>query len=269
MNLAIRGIEADLGSSHGDSFLNDLHKDRPFDYVIANPPFNMKEWGGAQLKKDPRWLYGVPPVGNANYAWIQHFIRHLSPGGTAGFVLANGSLSSQQSGEGEIRKAIIEADLVDCVVALPDKLFYSTGIPACLWFLTRNKSNGKLRDRRGHTLFIDARSLGMMRDRVHRELTEEEVARIATCYHTWRGDSDACHSGLDAESTSEATCHSGLDPESIGYKNLPGFCKSVPTRGDSAQSYVHTPGRYVGHGPKPMRTPNHPKPKCAASPTEL
>lgn len=236
MNLAIRGIEADLGSSHGDSFLNDLHKDRAFDYVIANPPFNMKEWGGAQLKKDPRWLYGVPPVGNANYAWIQHFIRHLSPGGTAGFVLANGSLSSQQSGEGEIRKAIIEADLVDCVVALPDKLFYSTGIPACLWFLTRNKSNGKLRNRRGHTLFIDARSLGMMRDRVHRELTDEEVARIATCYHAWRGDPDASHSGLD--------------PESIGYKDLPGFCKSVPTSEIAVQSYVLTPGRYVGMAPK-------------------
>lgn len=264
MNLAIRGIEADLGDSNADSFLKDLHKDRAFDYVIANPPFNMKEWGGEQLKKDPRWLYGIPPEGNANYAWIQHFIRHLTPTGTAGFVLANGSLSSQQSGEGEIRKAIIEADLVDCVVALPDKLFYSTGIPACLWFLTRSKLNGKLRDRRGETLFIDARSLGIMRDRVHRELTEADVAKIAGTYHAWREDNTYLHSGPvpepstattshsvhDPESTSETTSHSGLDPEFIGYQDLPGFCKSVPTSEIEAQSYVLTPGRYVGMAPK-------------------
>lgn len=224
MNLAIRGIEADLGSSHGDSFLKDQHKDRQFDYVIANPPFNMKEWGGDQLKKDSRWQYGIPPEGNANYAWIQHFVWHLAPGGAAGFVLANGSLSSQQSGEGEIRKAMLEADLVDCIVALPDKLFYSTGIPACLWFLNRGKNGSKLRDRKGETLFIDARTLGEMIDRTHRELTEAELQRIASTYHAWRGDK----------------------VEPCAYQDIPGFCKSVTTAELRAQSYILTPGRYVG-----------------------
>lgn len=222
MNLAIRGIEADLGGSHGDSFLKDQHKDRQFDYVIANPPFNMKEWGGDQLKKDSRWQYGIPPEGNANYAWIQHFVWHLAPGGTAGFVLANGSLSSQQSGEGEIRKAMLEADLVDCIVALPDKLFYSTGIPACLWFLTRGKNGGKLRNRKGETLFIDARALGEMMDRTHRELTEAELQQIASTYHAWRSDADT------------------------SYQDIPGFCKAVTLEEIAKQNYILTPGRYVG-----------------------
>ena len=169
MNLAIRGIDAQI--AHGDTFHNDRHPDLKADYVLANPPFNDSDWRGELLKDDKRWAYGTPPAGNANYAWVQHFIHHLAPTGLAGFVLANGSMSSNQSGEGEIRKAIIEADLVDCMVALPGQLFYSTQIPVCLWFLARNKKNGRFRDRRGETLFIDARKLGTMADRVHRELT--------------------------------------------------------------------------------------------------
>ena len=191
MNLAIRGIEADLGPEPADSFLRDLHPDLRADFILANPPFNMSEWGGERLEGDPRWKYGAPPRNNANYAWIQHMIYHLAPRGVAGFVLANGSMSSNTSGEGEIRKAMVEADLVDCMIALPGQLFYSTPIPACLWFLARDKSggNGKTpkRDRRGETLFIDARKLGMMRDRTHRELTDEDIARIAETYHAWRG----------------------------------------------------------------------------------
>jgi type I restriction enzyme M protein len=194
MNLAIRGIDAQI--AHGDTFHNDRHPDLKADYVLANPPFNDSDWRGELLKGDPRWVYGVPPAGNANYAWVQHFIHHLSPTGLAGFVLANGSMSSNQSGEGEIRKAIIEADLVDCMVALPGQLFYSTQIPVCLWFLARNKRNGRFRDRRGETLFIDARKMGTLVDRVHRELTDEDIAKIAGTYHAWRGDSEPVGAGL-------------------------------------------------------------------------
>src|SRR5215831_4164608 len=175
MNLAIRGIEAQI--AHGDSFHNDRHPDLKADYVLANPPFNDSDWRGDLLKDDKRWVFGVPPAGNANFAWVQHFIHHLAPSGLAGFVLANGSMSSNSSGEGEIRKAIIEADLVDCMVALPGQLFYSTQIPVCLWFLARNKKNGRFRDRQGETLFIDARKMGVLVDRVHRELSEEEIAK--------------------------------------------------------------------------------------------
>jgi len=160
MNLAIRGIDNNLGPHHADSFHRDLHKDLRADYILANPPFNSSDWGGERLREDVRWKFGVPPVGNANFAWVQHFIHHLAPSGIAGFVLANGSMSSNQSGEGEIRRAIIEADLVDCMVALPGQLFYSTQIPACLWFLARDRRNGRFRDRRGETLFIDARKMG-------------------------------------------------------------------------------------------------------------
>src|SRR6185436_8508892 len=166
MNLAIRGIESNLGKENADSFHRDLHPDLKADFVLANPPFNDSDWGGDRLRNDKRWKYGVPPVNNANYAWIQHFIHHLGPNGTAGFVLANGSMSSNTSGEGEIRKAIIEDDLVDCMVALPGQLFFSTQIPVCLWFLSRNKKN-----RIGKTLFIDARELGTLTDRVHRDLS--------------------------------------------------------------------------------------------------
>jgi type I restriction enzyme M protein len=160
VNLAIRGIDAQI--AHGDTFHNDRHPDLKADYVLANPPFNDSDWRGQLLKDDKRWHYGQPPAGNANFAWVQHFIHHLAPPGLAGFVLANGSMSSNQSGEGEIRKAIVEADLVDCMVTLPGQLFYSTQIPVCLWFLARTKNNGRFRDRRGETLFIDARKMGML-----------------------------------------------------------------------------------------------------------
>ena len=178
MNLAIRGIEGQI--AHGDSFHNDRHPDLRADFILANPPFNTSDWGGDRLTGDKRWQYGVPPKGNANFAWVQHIVHHLAPTGAAGFVLANGSMSSGQSGEGDIRKNLIDAELVDCMVALPGQLFYSTQIPACLWFLARD------RKRRGEILFIDARSLGTMVDRTHRELTSDDIARIAGTYHAWR-----------------------------------------------------------------------------------
>ena len=221
MNLAIRGIDAQI--AHGDTFHNDRHPDLKADYVLANPPFNDSDWRGELLRDDKRWVYGPPPAGNANFAWVQHFIYHLAPGGIAGFVLANGSMSSNQSGEGEIRKNIIEADLVDCMVALPGQLFYSTPIPVCLWFLARDRKNGKFRDRRGETLFIDARKLGVLVDRVHRELTDEETARIADTYHAWRGD-----------------------PGAGAYADVPGFCKSATVDEIRTHGHVLTPGRYVG-----------------------
>ena len=223
MNLAIRGIDGNLGGKNADSFHSDRHKDLKADFILANPPFNSGDWGGDRLKEDSRWQYGIPPKGNANYAWVQHMISHLAPSGIAGFVLANGSMSSNQSGEGEIRQNIIETDLVDCMVALPGQLFYNTQIPACLWFLTRNKKNNKLRDRRGETLFIDARKLGVMRDRVHRELTEAEIERIAQTYHAWRGEKSAGK-----------------------HEDVPGFCKSATLEKIKGHSYVLTPGRYVG-----------------------
>jgi type I restriction enzyme M protein len=221
MNLAIRGIEAHLGEKWSDSFLSDLHKDLKADFILANPPFNISDWNGDQLREDARWKYGVPPVGNANYAWIQHFIHHLAPSGTAGFVMANGSLSSNQSGEGEIRKAIVEADLVDCVVAMPPQLFYTTQIPVCLWFLARNKGNGKFRDRRGQTLFIDARKLGELVTRVNKELTDDEISRIAATYHAWRRKDGK-------------------------YEDVAGFCKSAAIEEVRQHGHVLTPGRFVG-----------------------
>ena len=221
MNLAIRGIDAQI--AHGDTFHSDKHPDLKADYVLANPPFNDSDWRGELLKDDKRWVYGGPPAGNANYAWVQHFIHHLAPTGLAGFVLANGSMASNQSGEGEIRKAIIEADLVDCMVALPGQLFYSTQIPVCLWFLARNKKNGRFRDRRGETLFIDARKLGSMADRTHRELTDEDIAKIAGTYHAWRGDKGAG-----------------------AYADVPGSCRSAKLDDIRKHGHVLTPGRYVG-----------------------
>jgi type I restriction enzyme M protein len=226
MNLAIRGIDNNLGAEPADSLHNDQHKDLKADYVIANPPFNDSDWGGERLRTDVRWMYGTPPVGNANFAWVQHFIHHLAPSGLAGFVLANGSMSSNQSGEGEIRKRMIEADLVDCMVALPGQLFYSTQIPVCLWFLARNKRNGRFRDRRGETLFIDARKLGRMIDRVHRELSADDMTLVATTYHAWRGDTDAGE-----------------------YADVPGFCKAASLDDIKSHGYVLTPGRYVGSAP--------------------
>jgi type I restriction enzyme M protein len=223
MNLAIRGIDADLGRENADSFRNDLHKDLRADFILANPPFNVSDWKGELLREDVRWKYGVPPVGNANYAWIQHFIHHLAPHGIAGFVMANGSLSSQQSGEGEIRKAIIEADLVDCIVALSGQLFFTTQIPVCLWFLAKDRSAAAgFRDRRGEVLFIDARSIGQLVTRVHRALTDQDIGGIATTYHAWRGE-----------------------PEAGEYVDKPGFCRSVSTTDVAENQYVLTPGRYV------------------------
>lgn len=194
MNLAIRGIENNIGLKNEDTFHNDVHKDLRADYIIANPPFNISDWGGERLRDDVRWKYGVPPIGNANYAWVQHMAHHLSPRGFAGFVLANGSMSSNSSGEGDIRKNLIEANMVDCMVALPGQLFYSTQIPVCLWFLAKDRSNGlvakgQLRDRRGEILFIDARKLGYMEDRTHKALDQEkDIQYIADCYHAWRGE---------------------------------------------------------------------------------
>ncbi len=221
MNLAIRGIEADFGPEHADTFRRDLHKDLKAQFVLANPPFNDSDWH--RVDDDVRWKYGTPPKGNANFAWVQHFIHHLAPDGMAGFVLANGSMSSNQSGEGDIRKSIVEADLVDCMVALPGQLFYSTQIPVCLWFLTKSKNDGKHRGHARETLFIDARKLGTLVDRVHRELTEDDIKKIVSTYRAWRGDKAAGQ-----------------------YEDIAGFCKSAKTEEIAGHGYVLTPGRYVG-----------------------
>jgi len=224
MNLAVRGIDADIRWNNEGSFHKDELRDIKAGYVLANPPFNVSDWGGDRLREDVRWKFGVPPVGNANYAWLQHIFHHLAPNGTAGVVLANGSMSSNQSGEGEIRKAMIEADAVDCMVALPGQLFYSTQIPACLWLLARNKNpGGQLRDRRCQVLFIDARKLGVMVDRARRELTDDDVKKIADTYHAWRGEKE----------TGE-------------YADVPGFCKSASLEEIRKHGHALTPGRYVG-----------------------
>jgi type I restriction-modification system DNA methylase len=224
MNLAVRGIDSDIRWNNEGSFHKDELRDLKADYILANPPFNVSDWGGDRLREDVRWTFGVPPVGNANYAWLQHIYHHLAPKGTAGVVLANGSMSSNQSGEGEIRKAMLEADVVDCMVALPGQLFYSTQIPACLWFLTREKAPGKgRRDRRGQVLFIDARKMGELVDRTRRELTDAEIQKIADTYHAWRGEKNAGE-----------------------YADVAGFCKSATLEEIRKHDHVLTPGRYVG-----------------------
>jgi type I restriction enzyme M protein len=229
MNLAIRGIDGNIG--HGDTFHVDRHPDLKADYILANPPFNISDWGGDRLKEDKRWAYGAPPAGNANFAWVQHIVHHLAPTGVAGFVLSNGSMSSMQSGEGEIRKKIVEADLVDCMVALPGQLFYSTQIPACLWFLARDRKNHKFRDRRGEVLFIDARQMGHMVDRTHRDLSDADIAKVTGMYHLWRGERDVPPETVDGRTA---------------YEDIPGFCKATKCEEIDKHGHVLTPGRYVG-----------------------
>lgn len=215
MNLAIRGIDGNLGGRDSDTFSNDLHKNLRADYILANPPFNIKDWGGNRLQDDVRWKYGVPPVGNANYAWISHMISKLSPSGIAGFVMANGSMSTTTSGEGEIRKNLIDSGLVDCIVTMPTNLFYTVPIPVCLWFVTKKKDN-----RKDKVLFIDARKMGFMVDRKYRQLTDEEIKQIYDTYHNWKKDEN--------------------------YENIQGFCKSANLEEIRNHEYILTPGRYVG-----------------------
>ena len=225
MNLAIRGIDGQI--AHGDTFHKNRYPDLRADYILANPPFNVSDWGAERLKEDQRWRFGTPPQGNANFAWVQHMVHHLAPKGVAGFVLANGSMSSRQRAESAIRKCLVDDELVDCMVALPGQLFYSTQIPACLWFLSRDRSNGRSRDRSHEILFIDARKFGRMVDRTHRELTEEEICRITDTYHAWRNSET-------------------LD----GYADVPGFCRSSSLAEVRRYNYILTPGRYVGIEPK-------------------
>jgi type I restriction enzyme M protein len=214
MNMAIRGIDADI--RFGDTLHNDQLKDLKADYILANPPFNISDWGGELLRNDVRWKFGTPPTGNANFAWVQHFIHHLSSTGIAGFVLANGSMSSQTGGEGEIRKNLVEADMIDCIVTLPAQLFFNTGIPACLWFVSRDRSN-----RKGETLFIDARNLGQMINRRNKEFSDDDVAKVAEMYHHWRTQDGK-------------------------YEDIAGFCKVAKSVEIKEHDYVLTPGRYVG-----------------------
>jgi len=222
MNLAIRGIDGSQVKWNTEgSFLNDMHKDLKADFVLANPPFNDSDWSGQLLQNDPRWKYGLPPAGNANFAWLQHMIYHLSPKGVMACVLANGSLSSNTSNEGEIRKNLIENDLVDCIVALPKQLFYNTGIPACIWFISRKRAGNGDRKRTGEILFIDASEVGYMEDRTHRAFREEDIAKVSETYHEWRKQDGK-------------------------YEDIKGFCKSADVKEVEKHNFVLTPGRYVG-----------------------
>jgi len=278
MNMVIRGIDFNFGKEPASTYTNDQHPDLRADYVMANPPFNMKEWDTGVDDNDPRWVYGKPPTGNANFAWLQHMLYHLAPNGSMGLLLANGSMSSNTNNEGAIRKALIENDLVECMVALPGQLFTNTQIPACIWFLTKNKkartsaSGKKLRDRSGEILFIDARNLGYMKDRVLRDFTQDDLNKVTQTYHAWQTNppqSPFAKGGGDsakAENSNEPTApfekvegkttivekDSLIPPFEKGglggiyYQNIPGFCASVTLEGIQKHDYILTPGRYVG-----------------------
>jgi type I restriction enzyme M protein len=252
MNLAVRGISGNLGDVAGDSFFKDQHPDLKADYIMANPPFNQKQWRAEnELVDDPRWAgFDVPPTGNANYAWIMHMISKLSEHGTAGFVLANGSMSSNTSGEGAIRQKILENDLVDCMIALPGQLFYTTQIPVCLWFIAKNKkqdSQKGFRNREGETLFIDARQMGSMISRTNKELTNEDIAHIAATYHAWRGENKAIADvQVDKAADTQSNLKADVNVHVKGYQDIAGYCKSATLEEIKANDYVLTPGRYVG-----------------------
>lgn len=222
MNLAIRGIDNNIGSHQADTFFNDLHKGLKADFILANPPFNTKDWGGDKLQDDLRWQYGIPPQNNANFAWVQHMISKLSPAGTAGFVLANGSMSSTIGGEGAIRKNLIEKDLVECIVTLPGQLFYSTQISVCIWVVSKNKAKTGKRERNKKILFIDARHLGFMADRTHKEFSKEDIKKISETFHAWRGTNEQ------------------------EYSDELGFCKEAKFEEVQTNNYILTPGRYIG-----------------------
>ena len=231
MNMAIRGLDYDFGKEPASTYTNDQHPDLRADFIMANPPFNMKEWNTGVDDNDPRWVYGTPPSGNANFAWMQHMLYHLAPDGSQALLLANGSMSSTTNNEGEIRAALVENDLVECMVALPGQLFTNTQIPACIWFLTKNKkartdkSGRKLRDRKGEVLFIDARNLGYMKDRVLRDFTQDDIQKVADLYHAWK---------------------TGEEVNGVAYEDQAGFCKSATLEEIKKHDFVLTPGRYVG-----------------------
>jgi len=227
MNMALRGIDADIKWNNEGTFHKDELADLKADFILANPPFNISDWGGERLREDVRWKYGTPPSGNANYGWLQHIVHHLAPNGIAGVVLANGSMSSNSSGEGDIRQSLVENDLVDCMVALPGALFYSTTIPACLWFLAKNKNTEGFRNRKGEVLFIDARKLGSLVDRTRRELSDEDTLKISDTYHAWRGEELA----IERRGT---------------YDDVSGFCYSASLEDIKTHDYLLTPGRFVG-----------------------
>ena len=232
MNMAVRGIDADIKWNNEGSFHKDELPDLKADFILANPPFNISDWGGNRLREDVRWKYGTPPVGNANYAWLQHIVHHLAPNGTAGVVLANGSMSSNTAGEGDIRQSLVENDLVDCMVALPGNLFYGVTIPCCLWFLAKNKNTEGNRNRKGEVLFINARKLGTLIDRVRREFSAKDIAKISDTYHAWRGEQDAIE-------------------RRGGYDDIPSFCYSASLEDIKTHGYVLTPGRFVGAEDEP------------------